>query len=104
MKGFLDLIYCSKIQILCERISFELFHIFLSTIFLELFLLREEDGMVPELVTSIVALDVNSHPALIATSINLLGGCNEWLEKHRVYLGRTILFFYLLLSKLSKFV
>lgn len=102
MKSFLDLICCVKMPIHRERISFELFHIFLSQIFFELFVLREEDGMVPELVTSIVALDANSHPALIATSINLLGGCNEWLEKHRVYLGRTISFFYLLLSKLSK--
>ncbi|PAV90125.1 hypothetical protein WR25_13329 [Diploscapter pachys] len=53
-------------------------------------LMPEEDGMVPELVTSIVALDANSHPALISTSINLLGGCNEWLEKHRVYLEQVM--------------
>lgn len=43
---------------------------------------REEDGVLAEIVNAILSLPVATHPALIVTSVELLGGCDEWLEKH----------------------
>lgn len=51
----------------------------------------EEDNVIPEVVENIAALPATSHPALIVTSIDLLGGADEWLEKHPQFHGESFL-------------
>ncbi|CAI4232058.1 unnamed protein product [Auanema sp. JU1783] len=45
-------------------------------------LVPDEDSVLPQLICSITGLPPNSHPALFATSVKLVGGSNEWLAKH----------------------
>uniref|UniRef100_A0A1I7XTW7 Importin N-terminal domain-containing protein n=1 Tax=Heterorhabditis bacteriophora TaxID=37862 RepID=A0A1I7XTW7_HETBA len=65
-------------------------------------LVPEEDSVVPDLVKAIVGLPINSHPALLRTSMQLLGGCNEWLQKHPQYHDQ-VLHWLLQLATIPKF-
>ncbi|VDM57658.1 unnamed protein product [Angiostrongylus costaricensis] len=51
---------------------------------------REENVVVPELVNAIVGLPSTSHPALLLTSVDLLGSASEWLSKNTSYLGKVV--------------
>ncbi|PIO67620.1 hypothetical protein TELCIR_10624 [Teladorsagia circumcincta] len=51
----------------------------------------EENTVVPELVTAIIGLPPTSHPALLLTSVELVGSANEWLSKNPSYLACTVL-------------
>ncbi|VDL71351.1 unnamed protein product [Nippostrongylus brasiliensis] len=50
----------------------------------------EENSVVPELVTAIIGLPPSSHPALLLTSIDLIGNASEWLSKNAVFLGKVV--------------
>ncbi|KHJ94471.1 hypothetical protein OESDEN_05596 [Oesophagostomum dentatum] len=51
---------------------------------------QEENNVIPELVQALVTLPLNSHPALLLTSIDLLGSASEWLSKNTSYLGKVV--------------
>ncbi|KAK6056478.1 hypothetical protein COOONC_06014 [Cooperia oncophora] len=53
-------------------------------------IIPEENAVVPELVTAIIGLPPTSHPALLLTSIDLVGSANEWLSKNPSYLGKVV--------------
>ncbi|KAK6028167.1 CDK-activating kinase assembly factor MAT1 [Ostertagia ostertagi] len=54
-------------------------------------IIPEENTVVPELVTAIIGLPPTSHPALLLTSVELVGSANEWLSKNPSYLACTVL-------------
>ncbi|VDO47181.1 unnamed protein product [Haemonchus placei] len=53
-------------------------------------IIPEENVVVPELITAILGLPPTSHPALLLTSVDLVGCANEWLSKNPSFLGKAV--------------
>ncbi|ETN69284.1 hypothetical protein NECAME_15410 [Necator americanus] len=53
-------------------------------------IIPEENNVLPELVQAIIMLPLTSHPALLLTSIDLLGSASEWLSKNTAFLGKVV--------------
>ncbi|EYC43438.1 hypothetical protein Y032_0494g2462 [Ancylostoma ceylanicum] len=53
-------------------------------------IIPEENNVLPELVQALITLPLNSHPALLLTSIDLLGSASEWLSKNTTFLGKVV--------------
>ncbi|KJH52581.1 hypothetical protein DICVIV_01166 [Dictyocaulus viviparus] len=53
-------------------------------------IIPEENVVVPELVNAIIRLPSTSHPALLLTSIDLLGSASEWLSKNSSHLEKVV--------------
>ncbi|VDK54352.1 unnamed protein product [Cylicostephanus goldi] len=53
-------------------------------------IIPEENNVIPELVQAIVTLPMTSHPALLLTSVDLLGSASEWLSKNTSFLGKVV--------------
>ncbi|VDP27288.1 unnamed protein product [Heligmosomoides polygyrus] len=55
-----------------------------------LLVFSEENTVVPDLVTAIIGLPPTSHPALLLTSVELIGSASEWLSKNTSFLGMAV--------------